>query len=166
MKQKQADAERQKKEEIAAAKLRETEERKAAATKAEEEVQAQKEAAQQAALAKKETTDPAAPPSESLEPVPSIGSLVYLPPKKIIRQYPNHLEANLSWEYLDPNKTYGSWENLGLAFYHKQSDSVTYSLQGGLYWRDTGDGMNIGAGIYKTWNKYLYTSSSVYWTKI
>jgi len=114
-------------------------------------------------LSEKEKSEPVI--IAELEPALPSGSLVYVPPKKITKSssepYRNHLKADFSFEYLDPNDTYGSWKNFGIAYYRKQSDSLSYSLHGGVFWRDEGNGTKFGAGISKTWNKYFYTSSSV-----
>jgi YaiO family outer membrane protein len=96
-----------------------------------------------------------------LIPVEPTAPAVQKTQKTINTAYRNRLEASFSEEYLDPHDTYGSWSKLSLAFYRKQSDSVTFFIQGEGFWRDKdGDGVLGGAGLYKTWNPYLYTYSS------
>ncbi|MFA5393171.1 MAG: YaiO family outer membrane beta-barrel protein [Candidatus Ratteibacteria bacterium] len=124
------------------------------------------EAVQQAVLDTKEPIEPVLTNRSSEPAVLPGGFLDYVSSKKITKinmvPYRNSLEADFLVEYLDPNDIYGSWESFELTFYRNQSDSLTYFLQGGVFWRDEGDGMSFGAGISKTWNKYLYTSSSVH----
>ncbi|MCE5194233.1 MAG: YaiO family outer membrane beta-barrel protein [Nitrospiraceae bacterium] len=73
----------------------------------------------------------------------------------------NRIEAVFSYEYLNPNETYGEWKGLSLAFYRTPSSDLTYFIQGGTFWRKEGNGFTGTVGAYKDWLERLYTYSAV-----
>ena len=74
----------------------------------------------------------------------------------------NRLEINFSEDYLTPHDSYGSWRSLGLVYRRKHSEDIKFLIQSSLSHRDGfGDGVSLGAGVFKNWTPRLYTYSSI-----
>ena len=72
----------------------------------------------------------------------------------------NRLEVRFSYDYLAPNKDYGSWNQLAVV-YSRQEKGFTYLITGEGFWRQEGSGGLIGFGLYKDWKHTMYTYTSI-----
>ena len=72
----------------------------------------------------------------------------------------NRIELLFSNSYLSPHDDYGSWNQLSLLYFRKEK-GFTYFVQGEIFRRKEGDGGLVGAGIYKDWQKTMYTYTSI-----
>jgi len=70
------------------------------------------------------------------------------------------MDISLTYEYLDPSSSYGSWKNLNVTYYQKYAKGLTFVYQAGLFHRDgddEGSAALAALGVYKDWTPSLYT---------
>lgn len=73
----------------------------------------------------------------------------------------DRLEVDISYDYLDPNETYGDWTALNFSYYDKISNSLTILYQGSAITRIEGEGLLGAIGAYKGWAERFYTFTQV-----
>jgi YaiO family outer membrane protein len=73
----------------------------------------------------------------------------------------HRVESSLSFDHLSPNAVYGDWKTLNISYFSEPTRGTTYFFQSSLYSRVEGDGLTGTGGLYKEWQDFLYTYSTV-----
>ncbi len=71
-------------------------------------------------------------------------------------------EYLITYDKLNPYKTYGEYKTITYNYFNKINDTTTYFVSSSLFSRTIDkEGALINIGAYKDWNKNLYTYSSI-----
>jgi YaiO family outer membrane protein len=70
----------------------------------------------------------------------------------------NRIELDLGYDYLSDN--YGNWKNIRLMYLRRELTFV-YFFELESFFRKEGNGLQLVGGIYKDWNKWLYTYTAL-----